>query len=311
MSPILLAATSLATLPADFWILCAVCSLISLAIGFASGCFYAKRAVQRTFRQARQKVTKLFALVLETLDSAQEVCAMLKNFPHLTLTPEQTQRLSSRQATLIQTVDSIVAAQLELQNPPEEDSSDKDRPETFNIEWVRTPEDLGTKIPTRAAFESNLLSLLELGDEYGIGHGVLLVRIDKLEHLKSRFGTVPAEKLLKKLCSLLCVSLRDEDLACRYSTDCFGLLMPDVDAETALQLARKIREKVRNHHFRLEEGEAEVLVTASFGLTVTAPGDSPDLVLNRAGQALSRSQRRGRNQLHVHDGAALAYCNTR
>ncbi len=46
---------------------------------------------------------------------------------------------------------------------------------------------------------------------------------------------------------------------------------------TGMKIAEKIRETVRNYHFRVDDNGPEVLVTASFGYANCGPGDSADL----------------------------------
>ena len=113
--------------------------------------------------------------------------------------------------------------------------------------------------------------------------------------------------MLRKMAAVVCRGGRDEDLLCRYSNDTLALLMPMVDTTTGRLLAQKIRDSVRSFHFRLEESGPEVFVSASYGFTVCEPADNGDLVVNRAGNAVSRSQRRGRNQLHLHDGETAVH----
>lgn len=307
MYPILAAGSATSAFPQDFWIWCAVSSLVSAIIGFVGGYQYARTIARRTFTQASQKVAKLFSLAMETLDSAQEVCGMLEGFPHLRLSSEQTQRLDSKRTNLVDTVAGIVNSQMEIQQE-EEKASAVEKPESLNIQWVTSPEDHGTGLPNREAFEANLSSLLELSNQYQIKHGLLLVKFDKLDHLKTRFGTHRAENLLKKMASIVCLAARDIDLTCRLQTEIFVVLMPDVNCEAGRVFCEKIRDTIRNHRFRIDEDGAEVLVTGSFGFTTCVPGDSIELALNRANHALSKSQRRGRNQLHVHDGSSLELC---
>jgi two-component system cell cycle response regulator len=309
--PILADQQAVSALPPDFWFWCAATSVISAIVGFVGGYQYARTVAKRTFHQASKKVSKLFELAMEALDSAQDVCGMLETFSQLKLTADQTNRLGRKRTRLVETVAGIVDSQQEPQQAENTSPPENTRPENLNIEWARTPEDIGTGLPNRQAFESNITSLLELSDQYEIDHGLLFVKIDKLDHLKSRFGTPRAENLLKKMASIVCLSLRDEDLACRFNTETLGVLMPDVDGEAGKILCEKIRETVRNHHFQLDNDGPEVLVTASFGFTTCIPGDNSELVLNRAGDAISKSQRRGRNQRHVHDGNSLAHCVAR
>ena len=66
-------------------------------------------------------------------------------------------------------------------------------------------------------------------------------------------------------------------------------------------MAETVRAAVREHSFHIDASGPEVLLTASFGYAVCLPDEPPTLVLDRAGDALQKSQSVGRNQLHVHD----------
>jgi GGDEF domain-containing protein len=90
--------------------------------------------------------------------------------------------------------------------------------------------------------------------------------------------------------------------------DSFAVLIPSVDAESGRKLSQAIRGAVRVHNFRMHDGGPEVMVTASFGYTACPPHDSAEAALNRSGDALSQSTRKGRNQLHVYEGEAVVHC---
>ncbi len=95
---------------------------------------------------------------------------------------------------------------------------------------------------------------------------------------------------------------------CRLTEDSFGVLFPSVDAEAGRRLAQAVRNSVRFHTFRLHDVGPEVLVTASFGYATCTPEDDAETALVRAGDALARSIRRGRNQLHLADGQSVVHC---
>ena len=137
---------------------------------------------------------------------------------------------------------------------------------------------------------------------------LLLIRVDKLAGLVARFGQANTEKLIKRLAGVVCRAVRDEDLVCCCNSETLGVLFPQLDLEGATRLGRAIRDSVRNHHFHVHETGPEVLLTASFGCTPCRPDENVELVMNRAFEALSKSQRVGRNQLHVHDGATNVHC---
>jgi len=292
-----------AAIPVELWVWGSITLVVTAVAGFAAGAAYAQQSLRRTVRKAKKQLSKLYPMVVERIDAAQEACGLLEAFPGLRLSADQAQRLERKRSRLVETVAKIVESQVALESLPVPKPK-----EPIEINWVRTPEDSLTGLPDRTAFDSNLVSLLESGDQAQMENGLLLVKVDRFDHLKKRYGSDDAERLLKKLATVVCRGLCDEDLVCRYNDETFGVLMPGLDAESGRRRAAAIRMAVRNHHFRLEQGDPEVLVTASFGFTLCPPGDHVDLALSRAGNALSRSFKRGRNQLYVHDGNSLLYC---
>jgi PleD family two-component response regulator len=106
----------------------------------------------------------------------------------------------------------------------------------------------------------------------------------------------------------VCRAARDDDLVCRCNSETLGIIFPGLDIDSGARLGRMIRDSIRNHHFHMGETGPEVIVTASLGCTPCRPDEDADLVLNRALDAVSKSQRLGRNQLHVHDGRGLVHC---
>jgi diguanylate cyclase (GGDEF)-like protein len=105
-------------------------------------------------------------------------------------------------------------------------------------------------------------------------------------------------------------AVREQDLVCRLTEDSFGILFPSVDGDAGQKLAQAVRNSIRFHTFRLHDIGPEVLVTASFGYTACTPKDRAETVLSQAGDALARSSHRGRNQLHLADGASVVHLAT-
>jgi diguanylate cyclase (GGDEF)-like protein len=248
-------------------------------------------------------------MVVESLNKAHDACRKLETFPKLLLSTEQTEQLDRSRCGLAETVSQIVDTQRDIVvKQKEKAAAAKLRLEEAKFAWVRTPDDITTGLPARAAFDESLAQLLQYGAATEIESGLLLIKVDKVDQLKARFGGGGIEGFLKKMAMIIIRSIRDQDLVCRYSPDTFAVLFPDVDDEGGRKLAHAIRNGIRNHHFHLEENGPEVLVTASLGYTRCPAGDVPELVINRVDDAVLKSVRLGRNHLHVHDGLMLHHC---
>lgn len=291
-------------LPAAVWLWAVAGMFLAAALGFGAGLWIDRGGRSRALRQARASLEGLTQLAEERLGAAREVCALLEGHPALALSEGQASALKRATHGLAEAFARLLArreAAVELQP-----FSERRVIEPFSVTWLHEPKD-SSGFPDRAAFEANLRNLLEAGNRSDRSSGLMLVKLDRMEALRSRFGA-GAERLAQKLGGVLCRAIRDEDLVCRLEEDVFGVFLADVEEEQGQRMAEAIRDSVRHHHFRVDESRDEVLVTASFGYTCCRPWENAELVCNRAGDALSRSQKKGRNQLHKHDGQQLMAC---
>jgi diguanylate cyclase (GGDEF)-like protein len=289
--------------PPSFWAWGIGTAALSIVIGFVAGVCYARMAVRFAYSRAKTRLSNLLELVHQPIDSAQQACDMLSQFPYAVLTTKQTDRLDNKRSRLMETVASVVDRQQDITSNKKSATPAADL-EPFEVTWIRDPEEKVTGLPDRLAFEANLESLIDAGCRSETEGDLLLIRVDKLDHLRSRFKDAGVKTFLQSMSRIIFLSLRDEDLLCQYAEDTFAVLMPAVDETISRKLAETIRDTVRHHHFRLDANGPEVIVTASFGYTPCLPHEHSHLVLNRADDAMQSSSKRGRNQLHIHDGNA-------
>jgi diguanylate cyclase (GGDEF)-like protein len=294
---------------APFWIWAATTLILGSGLGFVAGVAYANRATDRGVRKAAKRLSSLYALVLDSLENSRKIVTLLEGFPKMALSPEQVDRLDSKRSSLFEVVGRIIGTQREaVEKQAESQPKAPPKRKPFKMPWQRSTFDAQTNSPDRAAFDVNLPLMLQAGTRVEQSSGLLLVRIDRMDQLKSRFGLAGADAFIKSLAAVISQSIREQDLACRVAADSFAVLIPSVDAESGRKLSQAVRNAVRVHNFRMHDGGPEVLVTASFGFTACPPNDGAEAVLGRASDALAQSTRRGRNQLHVYEGDALVHC---
>lgn len=293
--------------PTLVWAWAIASLLMASALGFAAGTAYANRSADRGFKKALKAISSLYALALDSLDKAQHLSSLLENYPGASLSQEQVDRLDSKRGSLVETVSRLITKQRESMAHQLE-AKLKPKPMPIPLEWERASLDAATGLPDRSMFDANLHAMLQAGAQADLSSGLLLVKIDRRDGLKSRFGIRGAEEIDKGVAHVISRSLREQDLVCRLTEDAFGILFPSVDGEVGQKLAQAVRNAVRFHTFRLNGVGPEVLVTASFGYTTCAPADHAETALSRASEALSRSTQRGRNQLHLAEGASFVHC---
>jgi diguanylate cyclase (GGDEF)-like protein len=289
------------------WIIASV--MLALGLGFLAGVTYANRATDRGIRKASKTLTSLYALVLDSLENSRRIVALLENFPKVALTKEQVDQLDTKRGFLTDMMGRLIGTQRDaLAKQVETQAKPKPKSKPIKLTWQRGTFDAHTNLPDRTAFDVNLAQMLDAGSRAEVPSGLLQIRIDRIDQLKSRFGIAGSDAFVKDLAAVMSQSVREQDLACRLAPDLFAILLPNVDAESGRKLSQAVRNAVRVHNFRTHDGGPEVLVTASFGFTPCPPHDSPEAALTRSGDALAQSARKGRNQLHAYEGEAVVHC---
>lgn len=301
--------SSVTSVLVEWWLGGIVVLFMATVSGFLAGLWCARMAHRRAELQSRSSASQLMQTLLKSLDTARELCVQLEKTPQYAMPAEACEQLSLRRGGLLESLSRLINRAVGVL-PLASNEPAPNRPKPFQVEWVREPVDPDSELPDRVAFETNLSAVLEASTEACRDSSLLLIRVDKMPALVARYGRPNAEKLIKRLASVVCRAARDDDLVCRCNSETLGIIFPGLDIDAGARLGRVIRDSIRNYHFHMGETGPEVIVTASFGCTPCRPEENAELVLNRAFDAVSKSQRLGRNQLHVHDGQALVHCFT-
>jgi diguanylate cyclase (GGDEF)-like protein len=131
------------------------------------------------------------------------------------------------------------------------------------------------------------------------GHGLslLMVDIDRFKALNDRFGHPAGDAVLVEVARAISAAVRSFDVVARYGGEEFAVVLPETDAEAAMQVAERVRETVRETVFAPGNGGRRT-VTVSIGVA-TAPhdGHAPADLLRRADDALYRSKESGRDRV--------------
>lgn len=269
-------------------------------VGFVAGLMCAPWLQELALRRAARRVQSLHALMVTELARVERMCRMFNTAAGGQLSPAAWERLEQAKHQF-QDAWQITAERL----APRDDELAAPRPaaKPFRVEWVRDTTAEAAHAVNRPGFDQNLGLLLEETTTHAQPSGLLLVRVDKCDQLQRRFGNAVVERLQQRLGDIVQRAARPDDFVCRVSADLFAVLMPAVSPMSGARVAEAVRNAVRQHPFRPDESGPEVVVTASFGYGVCLPGEPGSLPMDRANEALSKSQSLGRNQLHVHDAA--------
>ena len=134
---------------------------------------------------------------------------------------------------------------------------------------------------------------------------VILFDVDHFKAYNDVYGHLQGDDSLIRVAELATQLLsRPADLVARYGGEEFICVMPDTDAEGALQVAEKLRSAVEDLRIEHEGSDASSFVTISAGVAGVIPEHDtpPSALVFRADQALYRAKRAGRNRCEAADG---------
>ena len=123
---------------------------------------------------------------------------------------------------------------------------------------------------------------------------LMLIDLDFFKSINDTFGHNVGDSVLIQVSNMLLRHLRNVDIIGRWGGEEFIVLLPTATLDNAETLAHKLREAIAEY-----EMEKDVYVTASFGITQIKEGDTLDLAVKRADDALYEAKRSGRNCVRI------------
>lgn len=123
---------------------------------------------------------------------------------------------------------------------------------------------------------------------------VMMLDVDYFKQVNDRFGHQIGDKVLITISDIISNSVRKEDYVGRYGGEEFLVVLPDIDLETAIRIAERIRTEVQTFDF----GVNELKTTISIGL-VQHTGETSNALINNADMLLYRAKNNGRNRVEA------------
>jgi len=175
------------------------------------------------------------------------------------------------------------------------DVTERKKLECDLVHQART--DFLTGIPNRRHFLD--LADLELARarRYGRPFSMLMLDLDLFKTVNDRYGHRVGDLTLQKVVEVCREMLREVDVFGRLGGEEFGIILPETDAEQALQVADRLRQAIAIASVALPQG-GSVGITTSVGVATYSEADSDvDAVFNRADRALYDAKRSGRDRV--------------
>lgn len=155
-----------------------------------------------------------------------------------------------------------------------------------------------TKVYNRKAFDDGMLRAVGRAREHGDHLCLMLIDIDHFKRFNDTWGHQTGDQVLRLVAMTLKSNIKGKDIAARYGGEEFAAILPDTDLEGAVILADNIRRAIQAKEL-LKRSTNEKLgrVTASFGVAMYRPADTPSSLIERADRCLYAAKAAGRNKV--------------
>lgn len=159
------------------------------------------------------------------------------------------------------------------------------------LEHLATVDPL-TGIKNRRSMDEELAIATSMAARNGISQGLVLLDIDHFKKVNDVYGHSVGDEVLKELTELVLRNIRRSDQMFRFGGEEFVLLMSGVDETGLRAVIHNLQETIRR--FLKHPGGP---VTASFGVALLKPDESPEEWFGRADAALYQAKESGRDRM--------------
>ncbi|WP_168735152.1 bifunctional diguanylate cyclase/phosphodiesterase [Pseudothauera rhizosphaerae] len=169
-----------------------------------------------------------------------------------------------------------------------------------------------TGLPNRGLFEDYLAKVLARARREGSTVAVLFFDLDDFKYVNDTLGHDEGDRLIRTVAERLAACLRSEDMVARLGGDEFVVALPGIPhMHDAATVARKLLDSVCGP---VALGTDEVYVSGCIGIALFPDdGDSPDLLLRCADNAMYGAKELGSNsmlfyrpEMHTRSGERFA-----
>ena len=177
------------------------------------------------------------------------------------------------------------------------DITDRKKVEMELKQLART--DVLTGVTNRRYFFELAETQFARAQRYNHALVVMMIDIDHFKRVNDRYGHLAGDLVLQRVARECQQNLRSTDIFARYGGEEFICLLPDEDADGALETAERIRRMIEQAETEFEA--RSIYVTVSIGLTLfqNEIGLTLERLIDHADQALYQAKADGRNKVRM------------
>jgi two-component system cell cycle response regulator len=154
-----------------------------------------------------------------------------------------------------------------------------------------------TSLPNRRALQERLAQEWDRIMRHGGRISFIMVDLDHFKRVNDTYGHSIGDRVLQQAAKVLQDQCRKIDLPARYGGEEFAIVVPQVTALEAANLAERCRSGMEN--VAVKVGAETIRITASFGVSDSDGVGSSDALIELADRALFQAKDAGRNNVRV------------
>ena len=229
-------------------------------------------------------------------DSSQTLAEVRETIDRMNLPPD----LSEVNIQLLKEIDRVISSNATLKR---ELASSQEilATQRQQIESLKTAVRIDglTQLANRAYFDEKLTEMMALRQRYNEPFSLLMIDVDNFKEINDTHGHQGGDRILKGVAFKIKSSLRESDFVARFGGDEFSVILIKAGGKAAADIAWKLCTSVGESRFVLDG--ANVTTTLSIGVAEVGAGETAELLLKRADQALYRVKEQGRNGVVLAD----------
>ncbi len=154
-----------------------------------------------------------------------------------------------------------------------------------------------TGIRNRLAYEEAIHMECDRFNRYGRSFVLMVLDLDHFKQVNDSCGHGTGDKVLQMVARTLANNIRNVDFVARYGGEKFVIIFPELAVKDARLIGQKICKTIAAQN--LELSSQNIVVTISGGVARIHEGDTPELLFERADNALYLAKERGRNRIET------------
>ena len=154
-----------------------------------------------------------------------------------------------------------------------------------------------TGLVNRRAFVEWASRELRRATRYEDPLSLMLLDVDHFKNINDVYGHASGDLVLATVGRLLGGTVRSCDVVARWGGEEFVLALPSTALAGAVGVAERARRLIANAEIGVSGGK-NIPATASFGVAQLMPGESIEMLVDRADRAMYSAKSAGRNRVH-------------